>query len=117
MEKLIKLVNSPFNSNIEIAGNIVLSIHVPYSDRDVTIQVNPNVQDYAENNDQPGVQVRQIMVTTPTDQTKTLHFDFENDNIQKTTIDGREYEIKLMQIGKQNLQGQDFPYFEFLIKE
>jgi len=116
MEKLIKLVNSPFNSNIEIVGDIVLSTHVPYSERDVTIQVNPNVQDYAENNDQHGIQVRQVMVTTSTDQTKTLHFDFGSDNIQKTVVDGKEYEIKLMQIGKENLQGQDFPYFEFLIK-
>jgi len=117
MEKLIKLVNSPFNSNIEIVGDIVLSTHVPYSEHDVTIQVNPNVQDYVENNDQPGIQVRQGMVTTPTDQTKTLHFDFNEDNIQKIIIDGKECEIKLMQIGKENLQGQDFPYFEFLIKE
>ena len=112
MEKLIKLVVSPFNSGIETVEHIVLSVHVPYSEHDVTIQINPNVQDYVENNDQPGIQVRQVMTTTSTDETKTLHFDFGKDNIQKIISNGKEYEIKLIQIGKENLRGEDFPYFE-----
>ena len=31
-------------------------------------------------------------------------------------MNGTEYEIKLMNIGKENLEGEDFPCFEFFVK-
>lgn len=117
MEKLVKLIMSPNNPAIENAGDIILKIHVPCSEKDVTIQVNPYVREYTENNDQLGIQIRQTMATTTTDQTKILHFDFINDNIQTIIINNKKYEIKLMHIGKENIQGQDFPYYEFLIRQ
>ena len=116
MEKLIKIVISPFNSNLEVVGDIVINSYVPYSEKEVTVQVNPDVQDYKENQDQLGIQVRQVMVTTNTKQTKTLKFDFKENNTHEIEINDKKYEIKLMQIGKEKLQGQDFPYFEFFVK-
>ena len=116
MEKLIKIIRSPSTPGLEVVGNIVIKLFVPCSENDVTIQVNPNIQDYQENADKPGIQVRQLIETKNTDQTKTLKLDFQENNIQKIKIDDEEYKIRLMSIGKEELEGQKFPYFEFLVR-
>lgn len=116
MEKLIKILLSPFNSNLEVVGDIVLTPVVPYSEKEVTIEINPEIHSYTENQDQPGVQIRQLMVTTHTDQTQTLKFDFTENNIHEIEINDKKYNIRLMQIGKEKSQGDDFTFFEFLVK-
>ena len=52
-------------------------------------------------------------MTTSTDQEKVLAFDFKDNKKQHTNIDGCDYYIKLMNIGKENIQGQNFLFFEF----
>lgn len=101
MIKAIKIVQSPFNPSLEVVEDIVINLHVPYSDTNVSIQVNPNIQEYQENANTKDAQVRQVMVTTPTDE----------------TIAGSDYEIELTNIGKENIQGQDFPFFEFNVSK
>ncbi len=115
MEKQIKIVSSPFNPSIETVGDLVISLHVPCSERDVTIQINPTITEYKENDDKEGVQIRQIMMSESTEKTKTLNFSFDN-NIQNLESNGKNYEIKLLSIGKEKINGQDFPSFEFYIK-
>ncbi len=117
MSKNIKIVASPFSPNLEVAFDMVIKLHVPYSEDEVTVQVSPNIQDYQENQDQPGVKVRQVTVTTNTDETQTLKFDFKDSNVKTVHFGDKSFEIKLMQIGKVNLEGQDFLYFEFFIAE
>ena len=51
MSKLIKIIQSPFNPALEVVEDIVIQLHVPYSNKSVTVQVNPNIQDYQENAD------------------------------------------------------------------
>lgn len=116
MKKTIKLSNTPETTNLEICGDLVVKLHVPYSKEEVNIQLNPAVQDYKENQDQPGVKVRQMMVTAPTDDTKTLKLDFKENNVHTVTVAGTGYKIKLMDIGETKFQGQDFPTFEFFIE-
>ena len=116
MQKNVKLVNSPFNPPLEVVDKMVMQIHVPYSEDEVTIQFNPNIQEYKEKQDQPNVKVRQVTVSTTTEQTKTLKFDFKDSNVQEVEIEGTTYNVKLMQIGKENLQGQDFLAFEFFVE-
>ncbi|MFZ2631744.1 MAG: hypothetical protein WAX48_09190 [Desulfosalsimonadaceae bacterium] len=116
MEKLVKLTLSPFSPSIEVIDKMVMKVHVPYSEQSVTIQFNPNIQDYKEQADQPGVQVRQFTFSTSTDQTQTLPFDFtKTNNVHDVTIEGTKYNVKLMNIGKEPIQGQNFLYFEFFI--
>jgi ribosomal protein S10 len=115
MQKNVKLIVSPFNPNMEVVDKMVMTIHVPYSNEEVTIRFNPNIQDYKENQYQPGVKVRQFTVSSTTDQTKTAKFDFKQNNVHKIKIEGTLYNIKLMTIGKENIQGQDFPFFEFFV--
>jgi hypothetical protein len=117
MSNLVKILQSPFNPALEVVEDIIIQLHVPYSDTNVTIQVNPNVQDYQENSDNENIQVRQVMLTTSTDQTKTLSLDFNNNKKQSFDIEGSNYEIELMNIGKENIEGQDFPYFEFNVSK
>ncbi len=119
LEKTVKIISSPFNSNLEVAGDIVLKLHFPYNDKMVTIQVNPNVAHYEENGkaSNQNIQIKQVFMTRPTDETKTLTFDFSENNVHKVTTGGKSYEIKLLNIGKQHIDNQDFPEFEFHVKE
>lgn len=109
----IRLIASPFHSNLEIAGELVIKLHVPYSKDMVTIKINPNITEYQDNK---GGNIRQLSISKDTDETKTLQFDSKNNNIHKIKIGNDNYEIRLMNMGKVNEQGQDFPTFEFLVK-
>jgi hypothetical protein len=113
MNKVIRISNSPFTINLEVFEDIVIKLHVPYSDKSVTVMVNPNIQEYQENKDRGNVKVRQLLVTIPTDDTRVLSFDFERNKKHRITIADHNYEIELISIGKENIQGQDFPYYEF----
>jgi hypothetical protein len=113
MNKKIKIVSSPFNPPLEVIDKIVVKLHVPYSDQSVTIQVCPNVQEYIENADTKAAAIRQVTITTPTDQTTTLSFDIEKNRTKSVAAEGTEYEIELLNIGKEEVQGQQFRSFEF----
>lgn len=115
MEKLVKLTMSPFSPSLEVVDKMVMKVHVPYSEEMVTMQFNPNIQDYKEQADKPGIQVRQFTFSTSTDQTRTLPFDFKGNNVQDVTVENKKYKVKLMTIGKEPIQGQKFLYFEFFV--
>jgi hypothetical protein len=115
MQKLAKLTLSPFSPNIEVIDKMVMAVHVPYSEESVTIQFNPNIQEYQEKQNQKDIKIGQLMFTTHTDETKTLSFDFKKNNTQDVTIEGTKYNVKLMTIGKEPIQGQNFFYFEFFV--
>lgn len=106
---------SPLNPHIEVVDKMVIKVHPPYSEQFVTIQFNPNIQDYKEQVDQPGAQVRQLMFSVSTDQTQEFYFDFEKNNVHDITIEETKYNVKLMGIGREPFQGQGFLYFEFFI--
>lgn len=110
----VKIINSPSHSNLEVAGGLVIKLHVPYSDKNVTVKINPNLMEYKEKvNDN----LRQVSMSLDTKETKILNFDFQKNNIQNIAYENKNYEIKLMSIGKVSEQGQDFPTFEFMITE
>ena len=113
MKKLVRIVQSPFAPNLEVVDNLVIKLHVPYSEKEVTVQVNPNIQEYQEKADRPGVEVRQLMVTTSTDETQVIRFDLADNKKRVVTLGKETYEIELIEIGRQNMEGQDFLYFEF----
>lgn len=117
MTKLIRIKNSPFTSNLEVVDKLVIKLHVPYSEKEVTVQLNPNIQNYREQADRTGVKVRQVMRTTPTDQTQIIKFDFRDNKVKVVQVESEKYQIELMQIGKENVQGQDFPFFEFSVSK
>ena len=113
MSKLIRIICSPFHPPLEVAEDLVIQLHVPYSADSVTVMVNPNLQHYQEKADADFVKVRQLIVTTPSEQTKFLSFDFGSRRKQSFNMEGHNYEIELMGIDKTNIQNQDFLYFEF----
>lgn len=117
MSRLIKIVQSPFNPALEVVEDIVIKLHVPYSDTSVTVQVNPNIQDYQEKADTEHAEIRQVIKTIPTDQTRVLSFDLVNNKKHKINIEGCDYEIELMSIGRENIQNQDFPFYEFNVSK
>lgn len=115
--KRVRIKYLPFTSNLEVAEDLVLKLHVPYSDKEVTIQINPNIQDFKESDDKPGVKIRQVILTTPTDETRTLKFDFNSLKTQKIVVGKMAYKIELLEIGKEEIQGQKFPYFDFSVSK
>jgi len=110
----VKLIASPFNPSLEVAGDLVISLHVPYSDDMVTIKINPNIVDYKE---KPSPNVRQVKVSKETGETHTLKLDFQVNNVQKIKVDNKDYEIKLLHIGKVKQEKANFPVFEFQVVE
>ena len=61
--------------------------------------------------------IRRVTMTTPTDQTKVLSFDFDSNKKHKINIEECDYEIELMNIGKEKIQGQDFLFYEFNVSK
>ena len=110
----VKITNSPFHSNLEVAGDLVFKLHVPYSDKDVTVKLNPNLVEYKE---KISSNLRQYAKSLDTKDTITLMFDFQKNNVKNIAFEDKNYEIKLMNIGKMSEQGQDFPTFEFMVTE
>ena len=108
----IKLIASPFNSSLEVAGDLVISLHVPYSDDMVTIKINPNIVGYKE---EPSPNVRQVKVSRETAETQTLKFDFQKNNVREIRVNNKDYEIKLLHIGKIQQDEGSFPVFEFQV--
>lgn len=110
----VKIINSPSHSNLEIAGDLVIKLHAPYSDKNVTIKINPNLVAYKEKITD---NLQQYAKSFDIKDTKTLMFDFQKNNLHNITLENKNYEIKLMNIGKVSEQGQDFPTFEFMVSE
>jgi hypothetical protein len=117
MPKLIKLVLSPFAPAVEVVGDLTIKVHVPYSANSVTVQTSPNYVEYKENADNEAAQIRQLAITTPTEQTFTLAFDLDANRKHTVKTENSEYTIELMAIGKDPIQGQQFPFFEFMVIE
>lgn len=117
--KTIKIVNSPFTSNLEVVDVFIMKMHVPYSESMVTIKIDPNITHYEDQPKilDPRINVRQVEVYQDTEDTQTLVFDFNQNNTQKIAVGNKIFEIKLLNIGKTKMQGQDFPEFEFLVAE
>ncbi len=110
----MKIINSPSHSSLEVAGELVIKLHVPYSDNNVTVKINPNLVEHKEKITD---NLRQVSIFLDTKDTKTLMFDFQKNNAHNITFENKNYEIKLMSIGKVSEQGQDFPTFEFMVIE
>jgi hypothetical protein len=115
MQKNVRIVNSPISSAIEVVGDMVMSIQVPYSKDDVTMVFNPALVGYTENADRPGVQLRQMKVLQNTADTVTARFDFRAHNERIITVSGVPYTVKLLRIDSELYDGQKFPAFEFLV--
>ena len=116
MIKTIRLVNSPYNTPVEIAGDLAIKLHVPYFESTVTIQVSPSIDDYSDKHDGE-LQIRQVMISSPTDETTTLSFDLEKNRKQSLNFRGVEYQLELTDIGKQKIEGQVFSYYEFMVSD
>src|SRR4051812_41803065 len=98
--EIIKVHLSPFHANIAAFGKLSFQVRPPYNEREVTIQVNPNLLDYQENRDQESIKVRHAAVTTPTGQSRTLSFSLDDNAVQCVRLDDTDYRIRLLRIGK-----------------
>jgi hypothetical protein len=117
MTKRISLVQSPFNPPLQAVDDIVFNLHVPCSTRQVTIQVNPNVEHYPEDAEATHVQVREVKAAASTDQTKVVLLDFGLNKKRRIEIESKSYDIELVSIGEKTIQNENFPVFEFDVSD
>ena len=116
-EQKLRIRLSPSHPNIATFGKLSFRIDVPYNDKEVTIQTNPNVLDYQRNSDQPGIEVRQVQLSVPSRHSRILKFVAGDNKSQKIRIDDTDYEIQLLKIGKEKAGRQEFFFFDFRIFE
>ncbi len=117
MSKLIKLVNSPFTPPIESALGLTFHFTAPYDKTFVTLLISPNVTDYKENDDQPGINIRQVVFSQHTPETQTFRFDFGGNNTHTIKNDGKLVSVKLMTIGTEKMEGHEFISCELFVSE
>ncbi len=53
------------------------------------------------------------METRDSEFTRTVKLDLEKENEKTVNIENKEYTIQLLDIGKEELDGQSFPVFKF----
>jgi len=117
MSKSIKLIASPFHSPVDEACGLLFQLCVPYSDKNVTILVNPNMVDYKEKDGDENIEIKQLTFSLFTKDTKELFFDFNANNVKTIDNGNEKIEVKLMRIDTENIQGQDFMSFELFVSE
>lgn len=118
LAQTVKIILSPFNPNIEVVGPMVFDVRSPYSDKSVTLVVNPNIIQYEDKPLSPyGVKIRQSMASQNTDQTRIIHLDIKSNTEEVIYFKENKYKVKLLNIGNENIQGQNFPFFEFYVEE
>ena len=117
LEKTVKLSASPPQPSMEVVDDILMELSSPYSKKKVTILINPNIKVDKEKADIPGIKVGQVTASAVTNETIQLLFDFKVNTVHRVTIQNRNYEIRLMTIDKEKIEGQEFLYFEFFVKK
>src|SRR5262245_20634081 len=115
MQKHIKLLHSPFEPSIEIVEDVVIKLSSPCSLNEVTVQINPNIIEYQEEQSLPGLKVRQTTATIQTDDTRLLKFDLQHNNTHKIKTSDKTLQFELINIGEEKIQEHNFLYFEFLV--
>src|SRR5687768_14620039 len=112
--KEVKIILSPFTHNVEIVENFIIKIGVDYSDTEVNVTIDPNIQAYEEKKDGQGIELSQFIVSKTKD-TKDLKFNLEENKVHDISIDGRNFEIKLQEIGSEKVEEIYTPKFKFFI--
>ena len=114
MSEQVRLAGSPFQPNVEVGYDLVIKLGVPYSAEMVTVVINPNITDYRE---EVSENIRQVMTTTPTDETRTVRFDMGTNKVHTISVGDRRYEITLEQIGTTIELGQEFRCYDFSVSQ
>jgi len=115
MQRTVRIVHAPNSPGLEVVGNMVMKVDKPFSKDEVTVIFNPYLQDYRDRADVPGVEIRQVMFMRKTKDTVVAKFDFGALNEQTLGVSGAEYAVKLLAVGKERFDDQDFPAYEFLV--
>ena len=115
MSTQLKICLCPFEPNIGIVGDLVISVSPPYTENDVTVTINPNITEYVEGKTESDVQIAQLMEHRATDETITTKLDLQNNPKQVFAYGGKIYSIKFIGTSKEPREGQEFLSFEFLI--
>ncbi|MBF0415533.1 MAG: hypothetical protein HQL78_06520 [Magnetococcales bacterium] len=86
-----------------LVEGLSIKLSEPYSESEVTVKINPydDAHPVKEND---------------TKSTKTMKFDFGKSNTKKIKFSHNTYRVKLESITKKTWEGQEYPYFEFLLE-
>jgi hypothetical protein len=115
MSSLVKICLCPFEPNVAVSEGLTISVLPPYSETDVTVNINPNIVNYIEENTIGNAQFAQTTEQHSTDETATIRLDIQNHPEEQFAYGGNFYNIKFMGTTKESHEGQDFPSFSFYI--
>ena len=113
MEKLFKNVKLSSTPDLLFAnaGDLIIKLQPPYSENGTSLMISPNVTLYEKGKETPNVSIGPIIKSNHSKDTRIMRFDFDKNNTQKIKVEGKNYEIRLMSINKDNPLS-----FEFLVK-
>jgi hypothetical protein len=99
---------------IDCIGDFTIKLQAPYSKEKVTLLINPNITEYKEKVEP---NIRNLIISEGIPETRTIELDFHENNIKSVNVDGKNLEIKLLNISNKKLQGQDFMYIDLFCKQ
>jgi hypothetical protein len=107
---------TPVSPAIGTIYGMAMMVRSPRSDSSITVMINPAALDYKEHPvDTQHVQVRQATAMGITDETYTFYFDLHGEYAHDAMVGGQAYHIRLLAVGADEFDGQQFPRYEFMI--
>lgn len=101
------------NDNYQVYDDFIVKLSLPYNEKQVAIKINPMIVEYKENISKSEMEIRQLNVTKDTNETRFLHFDIENDNEHTFVVEGNTYRIRLLDILKDRIDGEQGNFYKF----
>ncbi len=114
MSTIVKITQSPFTTSVVKAEGLQINLYVPYSKTSVTIQIGSDISPVSVST-QGDIQIANPVVIVSTPNTKTLSFDINGQKTHTICVKSKSFRIDLLNIGIENIGGQDFYCYEFAV--
>lgn len=114
MSNYVKIILSPFTDPYGVTDDLVVKAGYPYDDGKVTLYISPNTHDYKEKVAVDAGEIRQLVISSFSSR-NVIEFNLQGNSKSTVEEDGNTFEIELLNISKEEMQGQMFPVFEFKI--
>jgi len=116
MSSQVSICLCPFEPNIATAEDLVLSVSAPYSEKQVTLTINPNITGYIKGKSEGGLHIAQLIESRSTDETVTVKLDVQQHPEQLFAYGGKLHSVRFMGTIKKSYEVQEFLCFNFFVE-
>jgi hypothetical protein len=106
----------PPNPPMEAVEGMIITITAPYDGNSVTIDINPAVDEFINDNSSDGIEVRSLTFTRPTEATQTVTLKLNETAEIKNYTTGKNAILRLMNISKIKSNEGNFYSYEFFLE-